>query len=108
MIPPPPDRPETAAAIRTASWSRSAASSWESPVRCAAATKSSAQAHAASASNAAPARAVAENEGPCVWTGYAGRRGGGGLMNFTPWTKARDLRVWADTLQDREKLPALI
>ena len=29
-------------------------------------------------------------------------------MNFTPWTKARDLRVWADTLQAREKLPALI
>ena len=29
-------------------------------------------------------------------------------MNQTPWTKARDLRVWADTLQAREKLPALI
>jgi hypothetical protein len=29
-------------------------------------------------------------------------------MNQTPWTKAKDLRVWADTLQAREKLPALI
>src|SRR6266581_9502173 len=48
-------------ATPTASLSRSAASSWESPVRCAAATKSSAPAHAASASNAAPARAVADS-----------------------------------------------
>src|SRR5690348_13339760 len=48
----------------TASWSRSAASSWESPVRCAAATRSFAPAHAASAPSAAPARAVAKQKAP--------------------------------------------
>src|SRR5437867_5624404 len=48
----------------TASWSHSAASSWESPVRYAAATKSSAPAHAASAQSAVPARAVAKQKAP--------------------------------------------
>src|SRR5207247_8672233 len=36
----------------------------ESPVRCAAATKSSVPAHAACAPNAAPAKVVAEHEAP--------------------------------------------
>ena len=52
-----------AMAMMIASWSRSAAFSWESPVQCAAATKSSAQALAAFASNAAPVRAVASCDG---------------------------------------------
>jgi hypothetical protein len=48
--------------MRTASWSRSAASSWGLPVPCAAATRLSAQAPAAFAPNAAPVRDVAEDD----------------------------------------------
>src|SRR4029077_626878 len=48
----------------TGSWSLLGASSWALLVRCAAATKSFAQAHAASAPNAVPAKAAAEQKAP--------------------------------------------
>src|ERR1043166_4084759 len=55
----PQDIAGMAMAMPTASRLRLAASSWESPVRCAAATKSSAPVPAASASNVVPAKGAA-------------------------------------------------
>src|SRR5262249_34779183 len=59
-----PDTAEMAMGTTTGSWSLLGASSWALLVRCAAATKSFAQAHAASAPSAVPARAVAKQKAP--------------------------------------------
>ncbi len=29
-------------------------------------------------------------------------------MTYTTWNKAKDLRIWSDTLEARQKLPALV